>query len=107
MIRKAALSVLLGAASVAATMVTHGAVAAEITSSRQPQVAQYDSGPAQLTVADGGRRPGRGGPGGFIDCPPGHTPQPFDMPVYDDEGLFVVGHETVWFCIPDDLEPAG
>ena len=29
------------------------------------------------------------------------------MPIYDADGLFVVGYETVWVCIPDDLEPAG
>lgn len=46
--------------------------------------------------------------GGGILCPAGTTPYPFDMPIYDDEtGLWVVGYETVWFCIDDDLEPAG
>jgi hypothetical protein len=46
-------------------------------------------------------------PGGLVNCPAGYHLSPFDMPVYDDAGLFVVGYETVWFCIPDDLEPAG
>ena len=33
---------------------------------------------------------------------------PFQMPIYDDEeGWFVVGWETVWYCIDEDLEPAG
>jgi hypothetical protein len=32
---------------------------------------------------------------------------PFEMPVYDEEGLFVVCYETVSVCIPVDLEPAG
>ncbi|MGH8606421.1 MAG: hypothetical protein ACREX9_03070 [Gammaproteobacteria bacterium] len=41
-------------------------------------------------------------------CPLGTFLSPFDMPIYDDEeGLFVVGYETVWFCLPEDLEPAG
>lgn len=40
-------------------------------------------------------------------CPDGTHLSPFDMPIYDAKGLFVVGHETVWMCIPDDLEPAG
>ncbi len=46
-----------------------------------------------------------GGLKGLAECPEGHHLSPFDMPIYD--GLFVVGYETVWFCIPDDLEPAG
>lgn len=45
--------------------------------------------------------------GGIFWCPEGSTPSPFDMPIYDEEGLFVVGYETVWFCIPDDFEPQG
>ncbi len=40
-------------------------------------------------------------------CPSGTFLSPFDMPIYDDEGLFVVGYKTVWFCLPEDLEPAG
>lgn len=42
-----------------------------------------------------------------IRCPEGTTLTPFEMPVYDERGLFVVDHETVWFCIDDDLTPAG
>ena len=44
---------------------------------------------------------------GLANCPAGYHLSPFEMPVYDENGLFVVGYETVWFCIPDDLEPAG
>lgn len=41
-------------------------------------------------------------------CPEGTFPSYFDMPIYDeDEGLFVVGHEPVLFCLDEDLEPAG
>ena len=41
-------------------------------------------------------------------CPLGTILTPYDMPIYDEEtGLFVVGYETVWFCLPEDLEPAG
>jgi len=40
-------------------------------------------------------------------CPKGTSLSPFEMPIYDDDGLFVVGYQTVWFCIRDDLEPAG
>lgn len=43
----------------------------------------------------------------IINCPADTHPVPFDMPVYDEDGLFVVGHYTVWFCIPDDYEPQG
>ncbi|HEX7276731.1 MAG TPA: hypothetical protein VF244_05095 [Acidimicrobiales bacterium] len=47
------------------------------------------------------------GPTGFISCAAGYHPSPFEMPIYDADGRFVIGHKTVWFCIPDDLEPAG
>jgi hypothetical protein len=59
------------------------------------------------SIAVAGRGGGSGGPDGFGQCPAGHHLSPFEMPIYDDDGLFVVGYETVWFCIPDDLEPAG
>jgi len=42
-----------------------------------------------------------------IKCPRGSSLQPYEMPIYDDRGLFVIGHKTVWFCIPDDATPAG
>lgn len=45
--------------------------------------------------------------GDFINCPPGTVPTAFPMPIYDEEGLFVIGYETVWFCIDEDLEPQG
>lgn len=62
------------------------------------------SGTLQLAAAD---REGPTGPGGFASCPEGYHLSPFEMPIYDGDGRFVVGYETVWFCIPDDLEPAG
>jgi hypothetical protein len=40
-------------------------------------------------------------------CPKGTTLTPFPMPIYDDDGLFVIDFRTVWFCLPADLEPAG
>lgn len=40
-------------------------------------------------------------------CPEGTFLSPFEKPIYDDDGLFVVGYETVWYCLRDDLEPAG
>jgi hypothetical protein len=40
-------------------------------------------------------------------CPEGTILIMWDMPVYDSDGLFVVGHVSVPFCIPEDLEPAG
>jgi len=40
-------------------------------------------------------------------CASGSSLVPFDMPIYDDKGLFVVDHKKVWFCIPDNLRPAG
>jgi hypothetical protein len=43
-----------------------------------------------------------------IRCPRGSTRTPFEMPIYDKAtGLWVVGYETVWFCISDDNKPAG
>ena len=40
-------------------------------------------------------------------CPEGSALSPFPMPIYDEDGLFVVGYKTVWYCLPEDLEPAG
>ena len=62
------------------------------------------SGTLKLAVVDRG---GRAGPDGFASCPEGSYLSPFEMPIYDADGRFVVGYETVWYCIPDDLEPAG
>jgi hypothetical protein len=31
----------------------------------------------------------------------------WEKPVYDANGLFVIGWELVPYCIPEDLEPAG
>lgn len=54
-------------------------------------------------------RPGPvSGPDGFVNpCPQGTTGIWWDMPVYDDDGLFVIGYVMTWWCIPDDLQPAG
>lgn len=46
-------------------------------------------------------------PGLAARCPAGSVATPFEMPVYDEAGLFVVCYETVSVCIPEDLEPAG
>jgi len=51
------------------------------------------------------RGPNKGGPK-FL-CPGGTFASPFEQPIYDDEGLFVVDYETVWYCLPNDLEPEG
>ncbi len=40
-------------------------------------------------------------------CPSGTFISPFEMPIYDENGLFVIDYKTVWFCIPNDLEPEG
>ena len=42
-----------------------------------------------------------------IFCPGGTVATAFDQPIYDDDGLFVIGSETVWYCVPADLEPEG
>jgi hypothetical protein len=60
------------------------------------------------TKAPDTRRTPFAGISGFgARCPAGSVLTPFDMPIYDDNGLFVVGLETVWMCLPVDLEPAG
>ena len=40
-------------------------------------------------------------------CPAGSVASTFEMPIYDESGLFVVCYEKVWICIPEGLEPAG
>ena len=42
-----------------------------------------------------------------IKCPKGTHSILYDMPVYDEDGLFVVCYKKVPFCIPDNLEPEG
>lgn len=97
---------LLGATViVAGVLVPHSALAAtarhslaspaaQVESFKQPEKRQTVVRPAAINDFLNG-------------CPEGSSPVAFDMPIYDDDGLFVVGYETVWFCIPDDLEPAG
>lgn len=58
------------------------------------------------------RRTGGGGPPVIppiigARCPSGSHLSAFPMPIYDSDGLFVIGYKTVWYCLPDDLEPAG
>jgi hypothetical protein len=43
------------------------------------------------------------GPG----CPEGTVLILWNKPIYDADGLFVVGWELVPYCVPEDLEPAG
>jgi hypothetical protein len=40
-------------------------------------------------------------------CPEGQKPSSWQKPIYDKNGLFVVGWETVATCIPKGLRPAG
>jgi hypothetical protein len=40
-------------------------------------------------------------------CPKGTVSIVHEMPVYDEDGLFVVCYKKVPFCVPEDLEPAG
>lgn len=40
-------------------------------------------------------------------CPAGTVEIWWDMPVYDEQGLFVVGHTPTRTCIPEGLDPAG
>lgn len=60
---------------------------------------------AIATPVGGGGTPE--GPDEYIFCVAPTSPVAFDMPIYDDDGLFVVGYETVWFCIDTTLPPAG
>ena len=63
-----------------------------------------DPRPFKLTRGSGGGTR----PTGFVDrCPTGTALSPFPMPIYDQSALFVTGFRTVWYCLPEDLEPAG
>jgi hypothetical protein len=44
---------------------------------------------------------------GGLSCPEGEVLVMFDMPVYDANGLFIVGYVPVPFCVDEDLEPVG
>ncbi|ERN42073.1 hypothetical protein KR51_00014140 [Rubidibacter lacunae KORDI 51-2] len=41
------------------------------------------------------------------NCPEGTVLIMWDKPIYDEEGLFVVGYEPTPICVDEDLEPAG
>lgn len=41
------------------------------------------------------------------DCPEGTYPKVAHYPVYDENGLFVIGWRASVFCMPIDYEPAG
>lgn len=70
------------------------------------RVEGHEPVPLRLKLRKGGTSPSHSGD--FLGrCPEGTVASPFEMPIYDeDDGLFVVGFKTVWFCIPEDLEPA-
>lgn len=40
-------------------------------------------------------------------CPAGTQLVLFDQPIYDEEELFVVGYESVPYCIDENFEPEG
>ncbi len=62
--------------------------------------------PHKFQSGDGGRQ--WGGPGDFVSkCASDEVLTAVEVPIYDDEGLFVIGWKTVWMCIPAGLEPAG
>ena len=42
-----------------------------------------------------------------IECPEGTYLVIWDQPIYDDEGLFIIGYEPTPYCIDEDTEPAG
>lgn len=68
--------------------------------------------PTQIEAAPANPRPNIpvGGNGPVYNgngCPEGTILIMFDMPIYDDEGLFVVGHEPTPMCIDEDTQPAG
>jgi hypothetical protein len=60
---------------------------------------------SQLAVKDVRTRAHHGPTNWF--CPVGTVATAFEMPIYDVPGLFVVGYETVWFCIDANTQPVG
>lgn len=44
---------------------------------------------------------------GVTPCPEGTEEVWWDMPIYDEQGLFVIDHVPARVCVPEDLEPAG
>ena len=70
---------------------------------QKPKSSTADTQLGLAAVADG--IVDHGGPTRL--CPGGTIATAFDEPVYTEDGLFVVGHETVWYCIPANTRPAG
>jgi hypothetical protein len=72
-----------------------------------PQFKQAESQPVHRTSQP---QPSSGLGGSKIlgtPCPKGQVHSSWQKPIYDANGLFVVGWETVYTCIPADLEPQG
>jgi hypothetical protein len=66
------------------------------------------AGTAGVAAAEGGPAKHQAPNLGLVaKCPAGTVRVMFDVPVYDEDGLFVVGYDRRPFCVPVDLEPAG
>ncbi|NCJ05858.1 hypothetical protein GS597_04900 [Synechococcales cyanobacterium C] len=64
--------------------------------------------PQSLQIRRGSTRPRPLGPSNLTNgCSPDEFMSFWDKPIYDADGLFVVGWEKVSICLPKDLEPAG
>jgi hypothetical protein len=111
-------SFLIGGVTLATIMLSPAAARAADDRLRTPQSARQvlaaevneggSEGRMGMTVAvTGPQTYSVGGLKGLVNCPEGSHLSAFEKPIYDEDGLFVIGYETVWFCIPDDLEPAG
>lgn len=68
-----------------------------------PQLEKAPTSPPARTPAGNDDGPVYNGNG----CPEGTILVMFDMPIYDDDGLFVVGYEPTPICIDEDTVPAG
>lgn len=98
---------LVGTAAVGAAMLMPPAASAAELSRPAPATAKVAPSGGQLRLVQPPSRPNHVPPVIGSPCPEGTHLSPFDQPIYDEAGLFVVGYETVWYCLPDNREPAG
>lgn len=72
-----------------------------------PMIAQRQSPQYQLKKERTTNHPVAGSTILVQPCPEGQKRIIWEQPIYDENGLFVVGHKKVAICVPKNGTPAG
>ena len=97
---------ILKTASVASLLATIIPMSANAVPSviAQHQSSRFQSRPSKTEPQ---RRPAGGSQSFVQNCPEGQKIVMWKKPIYDEQGLFIVGHKEVPVCVPIDAKPAG